>query len=136
MSADSGVGRRAWLGLAPVGLSLLSLGVALLISAIAILLLGSSPILAARALAEGSFGSLAALGETSLKATALTFTGLAVALPLAAGFFNIGGQGQFLCGAIAAAWGRFTPLSTPSLSVTRAAATLTGMLTERVRRKA
>ena len=104
MSADSGVGRRAWLGLAPVGLSLLALGVALLISAIAILLLGSSPILAARALAEGSFGSLAALGETSLKATALTFTGLAVALPLAAGFFNIGGQGQFLCGAIAAAW--------------------------------
>jgi simple sugar transport system permease protein len=43
------------------------------------------------------------LGEAATKATLLTFTGLAVALPFRVGLFNIGAQGQMMVGALAAA---------------------------------
>ena len=44
------------------------------------------------------------LSETAVGATPLILTGLAVALPYQAGMFNIGGQSQFIGGAIMAAW--------------------------------
>jgi ABC-type uncharacterized transport system permease subunit len=44
------------------------------------------------------------LSETAVQATPLILTGLAVALPYQAGLFNIGGQGQFIGGAILATW--------------------------------
>jgi general nucleoside transport system permease protein len=44
------------------------------------------------------------LSETAVSATPLILTGLAVALPYRAGLFNIGGQGQFIGGAILATW--------------------------------
>ena len=44
------------------------------------------------------------LSETAVQATPLILTGLAVALPFQAGLFNIGAQGQFIGGAIVAAW--------------------------------
>jgi simple sugar transport system permease protein len=44
------------------------------------------------------------LSETAVQATPLILTGLAVALPFQAGLFNIGGQGQFIGGAIMTAW--------------------------------
>src|SRR5215472_7702131 len=44
------------------------------------------------------------LSETAVAATPLILTGLAVALPYQAGLFNIGAQGQFIGGAIVAAW--------------------------------
>jgi general nucleoside transport system permease protein len=44
------------------------------------------------------------LSETAVQATPLILTGLAVALPYQAGLFNIGGQSQFIGGAIVAAW--------------------------------
>jgi general nucleoside transport system permease protein len=44
------------------------------------------------------------LSETAVSATPLILTGLAVALPYRAGLFNIGGQSQFIGGAIMAAW--------------------------------
>jgi ABC-type uncharacterized transport system permease subunit len=44
------------------------------------------------------------LSETAVQATPLILAGLAVALPYRAGLFNIGGQGQFIGGAIMAAW--------------------------------
>lgn len=46
----------------------------------------------------------APLSETAVGATPLILTGLAVALPYQAGLFNIGGQSQFIGGAIMAAW--------------------------------
>jgi general nucleoside transport system permease protein len=46
----------------------------------------------------------APLSETAVQATPLILTGLAVALPYQAGLFNIGGQGQFIGGAIMATW--------------------------------
>src|SRR5215469_7000923 len=44
------------------------------------------------------------LSETAVQATPLILAGLAVALPFQAGMFNIGGQSQFIGGAIMAAW--------------------------------
>jgi general nucleoside transport system permease protein len=44
------------------------------------------------------------LSETAVQATPLILAGLAVALPYQAGLFNIGGQGQFIGGAILATW--------------------------------
>jgi ABC-type uncharacterized transport system permease subunit len=44
------------------------------------------------------------LSNTAVEATPLILTGLAVALPYRAGLFNIGGQSQFIGGAIMAAW--------------------------------
>ncbi len=46
----------------------------------------------------------APLSETAVQATPLILTGLAVALPFQAGLFNIGGQSQFIGGAIVATW--------------------------------
>jgi general nucleoside transport system permease protein len=44
------------------------------------------------------------LQQTLLLATPLILTGLAVALAFRAGLFNIGGQGQYIAGTVAAAW--------------------------------
>ncbi len=83
----------------PVAAILLSL----LIGAIILAISGASPIEAYRALWKGSFGSSAAIGRTLEKSTPLIFSGLAVAFAFKAGLFNIGGQGQLLIGAMAAA---------------------------------
>ncbi|HUB06486.1 MAG TPA: ABC transporter permease [Myxococcales bacterium] len=106
--------RRRWLALEPAGLPVLAVLLAFALCAAAILALGRSPLAAAGALLDGGLGGLEPLGESALKATALTWTGLAVALPFAAGLFNIGAQGQFLVGALAAAWaGRVLDLPAP-----------------------
>ncbi|MHB8418945.1 MAG: ABC transporter permease [Myxococcales bacterium] len=105
---------RRWRALEPAGLAVAAVLLAFALCAAAILALGRSPLAAAAALADGGLGGLQPLGESALKATALTWTGLAVALPLAAGLFNIGAQGQFLIGAVAAAWaGRALDLPAP-----------------------
>ena len=46
------------------------------------------------------------LGQVLYKATGLALTGLAVALALDAGLFNIGGEGQVTAGVLACAAGR------------------------------
>jgi ABC-type uncharacterized transport system permease subunit len=67
------------------------------------LLAGASPVDALRALAEGAAGSRAALGETLARATSLVLTALGASLAFRAGVLNIGLEGQFLAGAVAAA---------------------------------
>ena len=53
------------------------------------------------ALVRGSLGSAGALSETLVAATVLILTGLAVTIPLRAGLFNIGGEGQVIAGGLA-----------------------------------
>ena len=54
---------------------------------------------------DGFLGSVFnPLSETCVAATPLILAGLAVAVPYQAGMFNIGGQSQFIGGAIMAAW--------------------------------
>jgi simple sugar transport system permease protein len=57
------------------------------------------------------------LSETIVTATPLILTGLAVALAFQSGLFNIGAQGQFIFGAIAASYVGFHFTLTPALHV-------------------
>ncbi|MFP5254195.1 MAG: ABC transporter permease, partial [Actinomycetes bacterium] len=77
---------------------------AFVIGAVIILATGNDPLAAYGALFNGAFGSQAALGRTLVNTTPLIFTGLAVAVAFRTGLFNIGGEGQFYMGAMAAAW--------------------------------
>ena len=61
------------------------------------------PVTAYSALVAGSLGSFNAVINTLVQATPLILTGLAVGIGFKAGLFNIGAQGQFLMGGLAAA---------------------------------
>ena len=73
--------------------------------ALVLLVLGQDPAAAFRALWNGAFGSWYALTSATLvRATPLIVLGLGFSLALRAGALNIGMEGQFLAGAIAAVW--------------------------------
>lgn len=86
--------------LAPIGAIL----GALLLSSLLIVWTGESVFVAYGLLFKGALGSRFALTETLARATPLIFTGLAVAVAFRAKFWNIGGEGQFYCGALMATW--------------------------------
>jgi general nucleoside transport system permease protein len=91
---------------------------AFLIGGVAVLLVGKDPISTYEAIWEGTGlqwffpwttgedRELAALNlqQTLIITTPLILTGLAVAFAFRAGLFNIGGQGQYIVGSIAAVW--------------------------------
>ena len=82
--------------------------IALFIGGILIKLQGLDPIVAYKSLFKTAFGSIEGIGATLGKSTPLVLSGLAVAVGLRAGLFNIGAQGQLLSGALAAAWAGVT----------------------------
>jgi len=70
------------------------------------------------ALVQGSVLSINGLVDTIVNATPLILVGLAVGLGFKAGLFNIGGQGQFLMGAVAsAAAGAALSQSSPVIAI-------------------
>lgn len=92
----------------PVGAIALSLIVG------AVVIVASSPLVTGQvdlllplrtyaALLQGSVGSFDGIVDTIVNAAPLILVGLGVGLCFRAGLFNIGGQGQFLIGAVAAA---------------------------------
>ena len=87
---------------------------ALLVGALFILAIGKNPITAYVALIQGAFGDIFSIGETLENTTPLILTGLAVAFAFRAKLFNIGAEGQFLMGALAATWVG-TSLSLPAI---------------------
>jgi general nucleoside transport system permease protein len=87
----------------------------------------SLPLATYWALVQGSLGSIDGIVDTLRAASPLILVGLAVALPFKAGLFNIGGQGQFLIGAVTAAWVG-AALSGASPFVALPVAVLAGML--------
>lgn len=64
---------------------------------------GESPWHILQIMGRSAFGSRYDFGMTLFYSTPLIFTGLAVAIPLRAGMFNVGGEGQLTFGALAAA---------------------------------
>ena len=78
-----------------------SVAVALLLSAIILAIVGGDPVRAYLHIFEASFGSIGVLSDTLVKATPLILTGLACALAFRMRLWNIGAEGQFLLGA----WG-------------------------------
>jgi ABC-type uncharacterized transport system permease subunit len=93
--------RRRLRGVLPPVISLL---LAALVSSVVILALGESPLEIGSVMLAGSIGSLRSLANTLEEATPLIFTGLCVAIGMRCGLFNIGGEGQLVVGAFAAAW--------------------------------
>lgn len=93
--------RRAAL-LATVAPALLAIATALGFAALVAALGGSPPGPAVAALLRGSLGSAANVADTLVRSVPLLFTGTAVMLAFRSGIFNIGADGQFLAGALAA----------------------------------
>ena len=82
---------------------ILAVVAALGIAGVLIALAGANPFLAYGAIVDGAFGSRLAVTETLTRATPLILTGLAAAIAFRAKLWNIGGEGQFMLGALAAA---------------------------------
>lgn len=83
---------------------LLAIIFAMIVGAIFMLAIGADPLKAYQVLFKGSFGNARNLFETLVNTIPLIFTGLAVAFAFQCGLFNVGGEGQFLVGYLAAAW--------------------------------
>src|SRR3989449_9288927 len=88
---------------APALLPVINLALALLLSAVVVILIGESPTRALWLLANGAVGNAEAVGYTLYYATNFVFTGLAVAVAFHGGLFNIGAEGQAYIGGLRAA---------------------------------
>jgi ABC-type uncharacterized transport system permease subunit len=77
---------------------------ALAVSAVALVALDVSPIAAYTTMFVETLTSEFGLTETTVKAIPLILTGLAVYLPLKAGLWNIGAEGQLILGGLAGTW--------------------------------
>ena len=95
--------------------SLAALIGALLIGAFFILLAKSDPVRAYQVMLTGPFSSSFGLTETLVRTTPLLLTGLGIIISFRSGVLNIGGEGQILIGAIAAAGVALKFESLPSL---------------------
>ncbi len=90
--------------------------VALVIGDLLILAVGQPPGAVYRLLLQGTWGNAYGLGQVLFKATTLAFTGLAVAVGLRAGLFNIGAESQLAAGGfVVALLGLALPAGTPAL---------------------
>jgi simple sugar transport system permease protein len=76
--------------------------VAIMLLALSGAAFGHSPLALLSLLVEGSIGSRFAFEGTLLKSVPLLLTGLAVVVAFRAGVWNIGAEGQFIVGALAA----------------------------------
>ncbi|MGA1158586.1 MAG: ABC transporter permease [Candidatus Nanopelagicaceae bacterium] len=101
------------ISLGPFLIPVLSVIVALAIGGILVYIQGSNPLTAYRVLFTTAFGSLDGIAITLAKATPLVLSGLAVAICLRAGLFNIGAQGQLISGALASAWAGYNFVGLP-----------------------
>lgn len=86
----------------PVLTSLVSVVLGMLVGAVMMLIAGYDPIRAYTALLSSAFLMPYDIGETIRTITPLILTGLAVGLAFRTGLFNIGVEGQFLIGQLAA----------------------------------
>lgn len=95
---------------------LVALAIVLVVGDLLILAYGEAPSAVWSALVAGTWGNAYGIGQVLYKATTLACTGLAVALSLRAGLFNIGAEGQLAAGGFGAAIvGLALPAGTPGL---------------------
>lgn len=81
---------------------------AVLVGSVIMLLIHKNPVEVYGVMFKFCLGRADSLGTMMFKATPLIFSGLAVGMGLRAGVLNIGVEGQYLVGAILAAWVGFT----------------------------
>ncbi len=75
---------------------------ALVVVGFMLLALGANPFVAYAALVDGAFGSVNSLADTLVRATPLLFVGVGICIAFRGGVINIGGEGQFVAGALCA----------------------------------
>lgn len=96
--------------------TIVALLVAIVCGDLLIISYGQSPGPVYKMLLEGTWGNWYGFGQVLYKATTLAFTGMAVAIGLRAGLFNIGAEGQIAAGGMAAAvLGFWLPAATPGI---------------------
>lgn len=83
-----------------VVLPIVCLGVALAVAGAVVALIGQDPMEVLSFLIYGAFGTARGLSYTLYYTTTFIFTGLAVAVALHGGLFNIGGEGQAIMGGL------------------------------------
>ncbi len=76
--------------------------IALLLGMVVLLLVGGDPIAAYKHIGEAAFGDLGVFSDTLVKATPLILIGLGCSLAFRMKLWNIGAEGQFYIGALAA----------------------------------
>jgi ABC-type uncharacterized transport system permease subunit len=86
-----------------VAASLIALLIAFLVGVVVFAAVGADPLLAYRMMVSGAFGSRYAIEETLVKTTPLLLIALGLSVAYRARLWNLGGEGQFYLGAIAAA---------------------------------
>ena len=87
---------------AGVFIPVLSILLSFLIGAVIIGAMGANPLEALQYLWKGAFGNVRNLGTTLARATPLIFTTLCACFAYRCGVFNLGGEGQFIIGAVLA----------------------------------
>ena len=87
---------------------LLSVFAALILAAIFLQLTGNPPLDVYGKMVDAAFGSSRGISETLISSTPLILTGVAAAVAFRMLVWNIGGEGQLLVGAVAAAGVGFT----------------------------
>jgi simple sugar transport system permease protein len=95
------VGTSHWWQVASIALALVA---AFAVSSSLIASAGANVLEALQAMGRGAFGSWSAAAETLVQATPLVLTGLAVTVAFRGRIWNIGAEGQFWAGAMAAYW--------------------------------
>ena len=83
---------------------LIAVALSLVVGGAVIASAGANPMEAYGYLLQGAVGSLQSFAETLVKATPLILTGLAAVFAYRCGMLNLGAEGQFIMGAIAAVW--------------------------------
>ncbi len=78
--------------------------VALLISAVMLIILKADPLAAYAAMVTGAAGSVSGITQSLVKATPLLLVGLGICIAFRANVINIGGEGQIIIGALLATW--------------------------------
>lgn len=76
---------------------------ALVVGAVFLVILGVSPFTAYGSLLRGAFGTVSGFTQTLAKATPLLLVALGICIAFRGGVINIGGEGQIIIGAVAAA---------------------------------
>jgi simple sugar transport system permease protein len=97
----------------PAATSLAAVLLAFVISGIILTLIGGDPILVGKFFWSATFGSIATISDTLVKATPLILVGLACAVAFRMKLWNIGAEGQFYMGAFFASLVVLIPVLPP-----------------------
>lgn len=90
--------------------------ISLAAATVLIMLAGANPAEAYQMFFKGVFGNLNGIGEVFVKATPLILTGLGCSVAFRTGFFNIGAEGQFYMGSLAATWVALNMTAVPGIA--------------------